>query len=369
LLGLQPKDYDVATSAHPEDVVHVFPRAHAVGAAFGVMLVRRHGITVEVATFREEGTYSDHRRPDDVRFSDARSDAQRRDFTINGLFRDPVTGEVHDFVNGRADLEAGILRAIGDADARLNEDHLRMLRAVRFVATLGVTLEPQTQTAIKRHASQLTGVSRERIGDEIRRTLACPGRVRGAELLESLGLAEAALGSPARPGPWLRLERVGHDGSQLPALMAAWAADRGMEVKHFDALVDTFRDRLLLTNVEQRGMRACLTVHETLRQWRDLAVAPQKRLASIAWFSAGMDLFSVTDPDAAAVVQRDIETLAKTGLSPRRLLDGHDLKQLGLVEGPALGQLLEAVYDAQLEGRVQSRGDAEDLARRLASGC
>ena len=203
----------------------------------------------------------------------------------------------------------------------------------------------------------------------MRRTLACPGRVRGAELLESLGLAEAALGSPARPGPWLRLERVGHDGSQLPALMAAWAADRGMEVKHFDALVDTFRDRLLLTNVEQRGMRACLTVHETLRQWRDLAVAPQKRLASIAWFSAGMDLFSVTDPDAAAVVQRDIETLAKTGLSPRRLLDGHDLKQLGLVEGPALGQLLEAVYDAQLEGRVQSRGDAEDLARRLASGC
>jgi poly(A) polymerase len=209
LLGLHPTDFDVATDATPPVVRSLFRGTHEVGEAFGVLLVPQDACVIEVATFRAEGAYSDSRRPDSVRFSTPADDAARRDFTINALFLDPLApaeagsgaaGRVIDLVGGLADLRAGVLRAVGDPDARLTEDHLRALRAVRFASRLGFEIEPATASAIARHAAELRGVSRERIGQEVRRMLTHPARARAAAIMQQLGLDAAALNEPA-PAP------------------------------------------------------------------------------------------------------------------------------------------------------------------------
>ncbi|HEY8997274.1 MAG TPA: CCA tRNA nucleotidyltransferase, partial [Edaphobacter sp.] len=205
LLGLAPKDYDVATSATPDAVLKLFPdkKAHTVGAHFGVVLIcEPDGTSTEVATFRHDGAYSDGRRPDAVRFStDAKEDVQRRDFTINGMLLDTAifdrTGDTAaatlDYVGGREDLAAGIIRAIGDPLQRFAEDKLRMLRAVRFAARLGFAIEPNTAAAIRQLASQISVVSTERIRDEITLILTEGGARRGFELLDQLGLLQHIL--------------------------------------------------------------------------------------------------------------------------------------------------------------------------------
>src|SRR5436190_2622085 len=206
LMGREPKDYDVATDAPPARVRELFANTQAVGAAFGVILVKHGRSTVEVATFRAEGAYTDGRRPDAVAFTDARTDAGRRDFTINGLFLDPekreagsgkreeeiVTrhGTVIDYVGGVSDLRANVLRAIGDARRRFAEDHLRLLRAVRFAARFGLTIEPGTAAAIRENAAKLKGISPERIADELRVMLTPPTRVGAWEMLGEFGLTE-----------------------------------------------------------------------------------------------------------------------------------------------------------------------------------
>src|SRR5882724_7855964 len=168
LLGAEPKDFDVATDAPPSRVQELFRNTQAVGAAFGVILVRQGGSQIEVATFRADAGYDDGRHPSKVRFTTAEEDARRRDFTINGLFLDPVGGQVIDYVRGQDDLRAGVIRAIGNATERFEEDSLRLLRAVRFAARLGFEIEPGTAAAIKAHAPQLKRISPERIADELR---------------------------------------------------------------------------------------------------------------------------------------------------------------------------------------------------------
>ena len=198
VLGLSPQDYDVATSATPDEVRRLFRRSIAVGASFGVVEVlgpRDHPtpLGVEVATFRSDVSYSDGRHPDQVVFSSAREDALRRDFTINGMFFDPVRRELVDYVNGQADLEARILRAIGEPRQRFMEDKLRLLRAVRIAARFGLEIEPATAAAMKRMAGEITVVSAERIAKELRQMLVHPRRVRGMNLLLESGLAAAVL--------------------------------------------------------------------------------------------------------------------------------------------------------------------------------
>ncbi|MEO7100011.1 MAG: CCA tRNA nucleotidyltransferase, partial [Luteolibacter sp.] len=188
LLGLVPKDYDVATSAKPEEVLRLFPKSNEVGAHFGVVIAKHGGEHVEIATFRTDGSYRDGRRPETVEFSTPEHDAQRRDFTMNGLFEDPLTGEVIDFVGGRADLEARLVRAIGDPMARFKEDSLRLLRAVRFSTTLGFEIEPQTWAAIQECAESLGRISPERIRDEFSKILLSPNRRKGLEMLVDSGL-------------------------------------------------------------------------------------------------------------------------------------------------------------------------------------
>src|SRR5262245_795849 len=188
VMKIEPADYDVATSAHPEQIVKIFPRTESIGAQFGVVLVIQKGHPFEVATFRSDEAYIDGRRPTGVVFTDAKQDVLRRDFTINGLLYDPLTGEVIDYVNGRADIDAKIVRAIGDPHARFEEDKLRILRAIRFGARLGYTIEPATWNAVRAMASKIHQVSSERIRDELTRVLTEGQAARGMRMVHESGL-------------------------------------------------------------------------------------------------------------------------------------------------------------------------------------
>ena len=392
LLGLAPTDYDVATDATPDRIRSLFPRTAEVGASFGVVLVRDAGATIEVATFRSDGPYSDRRRPDSVTFSDPASDARRRDFTINALFLDPHASpesRVIDFVGGRADLESRVLRAVGDPDERLAEDHLRALRAVRFAARFQLALDRATEAAIRVHARELSGVSRERIGDELRRMLAHPTRWKAIGLLESLGLDVPVLAEPPRRVGGLRSEPptgvggmseppTGVGGTDpllpqralsesFPACLAAWALARGMELSEAaaDRLVAAWRPALCLSNDEADDLRGILrsVVHFT-RDWDGWPVARQKRLAARPWATSAVALL---DPARAAAVAARIRQLAATpgGLAPPPMLDGDALIAAGFRPGPAFKSILDRVYDEQLEGRVGTPEQALELARRL----
>lgn len=369
LLGREPKDYDVATDATPDQVRAIFRKTQEVGAAFGVMLVRLLGQTIEVTTFRAEGAYSDARRPDSVVFTDARTDAQRRDFTINGLFQDPETDEIIDYVGGRADLDAGVIRAIGDPAARLREDRLRMLRAVRFAARFHFTIEDSTARAIRHDAGQLEGVSRERIGQEIKWMLTEPTRGRAVELLQSFNLDAIVLEEPsvARPAPHVAALP---EAFAYPAVLAAWRIDRADSADRIDphAAARSWARSLMLSRADETGMAQTLALVQDLAdRWPRLGVAGRKRMASRHWFQAALAIMRVDNAKAAEAIAREVDELARTGLAPEPFLNGDDLVTIGLKPGPIFRDLLEKVYDAQLEGRIHTRKEAMDLARRLAS--
>lgn len=394
LLGLTPKDYDIATAARPDQVQRLFRRTQAVGASFGVVQVRERGahggaITVEVATFRTDGVYRDHRRPEGVAFSDARHDAQRRDFTVNALFLDPlgepsppsagglapVQGVVIDYVGGLADLRAGVLRAVGDPAARLAEDHLRALRAARFAARLSLSVDPATAEAVRAHASALAGVSRERVGDEVRKILTHQNRVRGAELLVDLGLAAEVFGwtgSAAVPPEQVRSQGFGHVaalGNQFGADPSHGLAALAMDLfEHPETVVSSWRGRLCLSNDERTHLEAVLGgVRRLLAEFSGASVAVQKRMAASSWFDVALRLVGVRHLGAQALIASRVEELGRTatGIRPAAWLDGAGLIRLGYAPGPAFGRVLEGVYDAQLEGVVLDRVGAERRAREL----
>jgi len=376
LLGLDPTDFDVATDARPEQVQSLFPRTAAVGAAFGVILVRSRGVTTEVATFRSDADYTDRRRPDAVVFSGPEEDARRRDFTINALFLDPLEPDadraVIDFVGGRADLDAGVVRAVGDPEARLAEDHLRALRAVRFARRLGFSLDPATARASTGHAGELEGVSRERIGDEVRKMLSSPSRAGAAADLQRLGLDRPVLGE-ANPHAELRVLGSLPDDAAYATALAAWAIDRGLDPSRPGAraaLVPAWRRALCLTNNERdalRGTLACLS--DMLTRWAHAGVAERKRSAASRDFPAALDVCRGFGPSQAERIAADIEDLKRTGpgLAPPPLVNGDVLVRAGLRPGPAIGKILDATYDAQLEGRVTTEEQAIRHAMELAA--
>ncbi|MCH2137071.1 MAG: hypothetical protein MK101_10920 [Phycisphaerales bacterium] len=364
LLERTPKDWDVATSARPDEIRSVFKGARSVGEAFGVMLVRRHGHTIEVATFRSDGVYRDHRRPETVTFSDAEHDAQRRDFTINGLFMDPLSGDVIDHVNGRQDLEAGLIRAIGDPTARISEDHLRMLRAVRFAASLNFKLDLETADAIKANASSLAGVSAERIGEEFRRMLLSDGAVDGMELLAELGLLGLVPGGMTLATEQHFLHAAATGGLDWPARLAAVALDAGADDT---ILTDCWVGSLVLSNWARDGALAVLDIHRTLKGWDTMSVAGRRRCCGRDQVDSALALSQVDAPVLADQAATALATWRATagGVLPRRLVDGHMLMEAGVSGGPELGRLLEAIYDAQLEGRVSTADQGLELARHL----
>lgn len=387
LLGLDPSDYDVATDALPERVVTLFPRASEVGKSFGVVIVRLGQEMVEVATFRSDGPYSDARRPDSVRFSTPQEDAARRDFTVNALFLDPtgnaaegevvpgVQGRVIDYVNGRADLSAKILRAVGDPERRLAEDHLRALRAARLAAKLGFEVDEATRAAIRAQASELRGVSRERIGDEVRRMMTHPTRERGAGLIEELDLIEPVLATEALVIGTARCLRHLPEAAPYPAALAAWALDWGAvrESGDIPRVVDGWRAALDLSNDERDGMRAALlhgavVVGSHAGVWGDLSIAARKRAACSHGFQLGLDAYRGRWRDHVELAERDVQALASDGigLRPDPFLSGETLIAMGLKPGPAFKKILDGAYDAQLEGRVKNLQEALELARTLS---
>ena len=391
LLGKAPKDYDVATDAPPGKVRELFRNTQAVGAAFGVILVRLGGSQIEVATFRADACYDDGRHPTSVRFTTAEEDAKRRDFTINGLFLDPAEDKVIDYVGGRADLEAKVVRAIGEPAARFDEDSLRLLRAVRFAARLGFEIEAGTFDAIRRHAPQLKRISPERIAEELRIMLTPPTRGRAWELLWGLGLlpvifrflvpkpGEAAGGPMVFP-----LIAEGQEIDFGLALAGAVVCYR-LRTEEIDdprvlfsaarvnAAVKAMRQALKISNEESEAMRGTLAGIEPLLADAEPGVARLKRFLAqpTQWGSrrlmAALAEVGICDTRIREVEGRLVE-LEKTEFAPAPLIDGDVLTELGLTPGPIFKRILDTVYDAQLEGRVAAREQAVEMAMGIAKG-
>ncbi len=370
LLGRPAKDYDVATDARPEDVFGLFKRTLKVGAKFGVVIVLIDEYQIEVATFRSDAGYADGRRPTQVTFTTPEQDALRRDFTINGMFYDPLEDRVIDYVGGQADLERRVVRTIGHPGERFSEDYLRMLRAVRFSTQLGFAVEPSTYAAIRANASRITGISGERIRMELEGILTCPGRAAGAGLLKETGLASAifpGLGAEALDmavGVLGRLRRK----TSFPLVLASLhvtgpteEAMAGLEV-------------LRLSRSEVRHVRFLLDHRGTLLK-RDMTLARLKRLLAEPHFR---DLYEYQRAiqkagrgpvEALVGLLNRIRPLAGVDLRPDPLLNGHDLMQLGAVPGPGLGELADQLYMAQLEGELDSTEQARAWVRAwLAKG-
>lgn len=358
VLGIEPADYDVATDATPEQIVGVFPSARGVGEAFGVMLVRMGGRTIEVATFRSDGGYMDGRRPTEVRFTNAAEDAHRRDFTINGLFEDPATGAVIDYVDGQADIAARRLRAIGDPDARFREDRLRTLRAARFAARFALAVDPSTAEAAMRYAPDLAGVSRERVGQELRKMLAHPSRAAGLALVERWSLDAPALTERHSEGDLARVRSLAPEASFAESL-AAWRLDRLARTD--PAAAGDWTAALVLSNREGAEMEETLALVSWLREsWSTARKSARKRRAARPTFGAAVAVRSAEDPDHAREIREGVDALRaeRGGLAPAPWVSGDDLIAAGLAAGPRFRELLERAYDRQLEGEVGSREEA-----------
>lgn len=371
LLGETPKDYDVATSAHPEHIEAIFKKTAAVGASFGVMLVRDFGPTIEVATFRSDGPYTDARRPDHVEFSTPQLDAQRRDFTINALFLDPTPDgdQIIDFVNGRADIKARVLRAVGDPHHRLQEDHLRALRAVRFAARYDLTMDPTTRDAITQHASELSGVSIERIGHEIHRMMAHPSCARAATMIHELQLDSVIFGSDTNPASVPTLESLEADAS-APVALSAWCLDRfGESVLNRSAAHATkWAAKLDMSNSDKEQFIATLEITGLLiNQWSSMTIAERKRLAMRPHCCGAIMLTRAINAPIADEICEQIENMSNDGigLAPEPLIDGQVLIEMGHTPGASFKAVLDRVYDAQLMGDLSSYSQACNLAKEL----
>jgi putative nucleotidyltransferase with HDIG domain len=400
LLGGVPKDFDVATSAPPDELLRLFPRADRVGAHFGVVLVHEDSAQIEVATFRSDLQYSDGRHPDGVRFeTDPRQDVLRRDFTINALLLDPETGEVLDYAGGQADLDARIIRAIGDPELRFREDHLRLLRAVRFAARLGFEIEPGTFAAISRLAPLIQSVSAERVRDEIGRILTEGGARRGFELLDATGLLQqilpevAAMKGVAQPpefhpeGDVWTHTLIMLEGLQEPSLTLALGVllhdvgkpgtfriaerirfdghvEKGIEIAH--ALLT----RLRFSSQVMEGVEALIANHMKFMEVPRMRESTLKRFMRQPAFEEHMALHRLDclsshgGLDNYEFIRRKQEEVPPEELKPAPLVTGKDLIAEGYRPGPMFGIVLSEIEDAQLEGRVSNREEALTMARQ-----
>ncbi len=364
LLGEVPTDFDVATNARPEQIKGYFRRTASIGAAFGVMLVRDFGQTIEVATFRSDGVYSDARRPDSIAYSSPEEDAHRRDFTINALFVDPLADdEAHqiiDFVGGVVDVHARVLRAVGNPDDRLREDHLRALRAVRFAARYGLEIDEHTKDAIRRHARKLVGVSIERIGEEVRKMLVHPSRTRACVLIDELGLDDAIFGNVQSFDQ--SVMNALPESVSYPSALVALAIGRGHAIEDApDVICTRYRKALDLSNIDRDGMCAILDcLGSFVAHWDGLSESGRKRVASRLWAVESLSILEAMNPRRARNIRAQIEAFETRfgGLNPKSLLTGADLIELGIPPGPAYKAILDAVYDEQLEGRIETQPQA-----------
>ena len=371
LLGRPCADYDVATDATPEQVADLFDRVLLIGAQFGVAMVLRKGRSVEVATFRTDLSYSDGRRPDGVRFVSARQDALRRDFTINGMFYDPLDEQVIDYVGGRADLARGVIRTIGCPEERFAEDYLRMLRAVRFAVRLDFRMDPATADAIRARAPNISTVSGERICDELTRMLSSASAGKALASLGELGLAQVVLGDLfADERLWTRaVSRVAAVAARqdvvltLAAMLCELGGGAIGRLTRRWGTANQLRDALWFL---ARGLALWKTAAE-------LPLCEFKRLMANENFPRLVALWEFQEQaatGAAALSQRAGERAAGIDaeqVSPPPLVTGDDLRAMGMQQGAKLGRVLRTLYDAQLDEMILTRGDALARARELAA--
>jgi len=385
LLGLEPADWDVATDAPPQRVRSLFPATQAVGAAFGVILVHHGKSTVEVATFRSDGAYEDGRRPSSVTFTTAEEDARRRDFTINGLFLDPIEDRVIDFVGGRDDLAAKRIRAIGDPHHRFGEDHLRLLRAVRFAARFSFEIEPATAAAITSLAPRVKSISPERVGEELRLMLAPTTRTLAWRLTWNLRLAQEIFRFFPKLPQQMNFDRsifLSVDGNNPISVGLALAAaavcihhQAGREIleslKHSEVsrTVRAMRQAMRISNEESDEMAEILPSLLPLLQDQPPGLATIKRFLARPTSSQSRRLLDAIS--AAGLHQEKIAALKPrfadldgTEVAPTPFIDGDDLTSLGLHPGPHYRRILDAVYDAQLEGKILTEEDALSFVKQ-----
>ncbi len=395
LRGKSPHDFDVATDAPPPRVREIFGnrKTLAVGESFGVVIVlgpklQGETVKVEVATFRAEGAYPDGRRPDpsQIRFTNPEEDALRRDFTINGMFFDPVREQVLDYVGGEADLKAGIIRAIGEPHARMREDKLRMLRAVRFTANLDFELDESTAAAIRDMAAELPAVSAERIAQELRKMLANRHRRRAVRLLQQVGLLTVIFPelsdaiAPAEPVGWLQtldmLEHLGEASFEcaIAALLRSVPSPASTS-RRSDAQQGTVRSicrRLKLSNDELERIVWLVTRRHALDDAGSLRLSQLKRLLAHPYSGdlRGLLEARVTaesgSMESVEFVDQFVANTPPEQIDPPPLITGNDLIAQGLSPGREFERILNGVRDAQLEGEIQTTEEALTLARRIA---
>jgi len=404
LLGKEPKDYDIATSATPTEVQALFPKSDAIGEHFGVILVKENKMAFEIATFRHDGSYKDGRHPESVTFSTPEEDAQRRDFTVNGLFQHPVTGEIIDHVGGRADLETKTLRAIGNPADRFQEDALRLMRAVRFATVLDFEIEPTTWQAIKENAHLLEQISAERVRDEFTRTLVAPARARGFDLLTESGLMQFivpevyALIGCEQPPQWhpegdvythtrimldmlegevsteLALAVLLHDIGK-PATYTYDEADDRIRFNGHDRvgaeMADVILRRLKYPNSTIEDACAMVKNHMNFMHVMDMRTAKVKRFMARPTFEKEMELHRVDCASSNGLTEnydflREKEKeFAAQPLIPKPLVTGKDLISMGLKPGPEFKKVLTQVQTEQLEGNLDDREGALSYVKRL----
>ena len=403
-MGREPADYDVATDARPGRVQELFPQSLAVGAKFGVILVVEGDAQVEVATYRSDIGYSDGRHPDRVEYSDtAEDDVRRRDFTINGLLLDPETREVLDFVGGRADLRAGIVRAIGDARARFTEDKLRMVRAVRFAARFGFAIEPQSLAAIQSLACEVTQVSPERLRDELTKLLTEGAARRAFERLDEARLLEVLLPEISRMkgveqppqfhpegdvwihtrmmlemlaagcSPTLAWGVLLHDVGKPPTFTPP--SGPGERIRFDDHVAVGARmaveicRRLRFSGDDTEQIESLVANHLRFKDVQQMRAATLKRFVRLPRFEEHLELHrldclsSHRNLEAYQFVQKFLAETPPEQVRPPRLLTGEDLKSMGFRPGPKFKEILAAIEEAQLEGNLCDRRAALEFVR------
>jgi putative nucleotidyltransferase with HDIG domain len=394
--GNAPKDFDIATDARPEQVQKIFRRTYAVGAHFGVIVVLENDLQFEVATFRADGAYLDGRHPAEVHFSSPKEDARRRDFTINGMFFDPPNDAVIDFVGGRQDLEARLVRAIGDPVQRFAEDRLRLLRAVRFATVLDFKIEAETWTAVVRAADTIGEISAERIREELIRIFLSPQRARGWDLLDASGLMkqilpelEAMKGCAQPPqfhpeGDVFQHTRIMlgllPDEVSLPLVLSVLFHDIGkpptasvdeegrIRFNGHDKLgaemTEALMERLRFSRAEIDATVEAVRQHMVFKDVPNMRIAKLKRFMARPTFADELELHRVDCESSHGMLdnyeflQRKQEEFAHEPIIPPPLVRGDDLIVLGMKPGPRFGEILEAVETRQLEGTLRDREEA-----------
>jgi len=368
-MGKRPHDFDVATDAPPDRIVALFRRTRKVGMQFGVVLVGMRQFWIEVATFRSDGVYLDGRRPESVQFTDAREDALRRDFTINGMFYDPIERKVIDYVGGEADIAARRIRAIGPAAQRFAEDHLRLLRAIRFAARFDFEIEPATWSAIAAHAPLIKKISPERIHDELERMLTHPRRARAFADLHAAGLL---------PHLWPGSEAIAEHHAAIHALLAALPASASFELGLTALLhrlplgfIEEVCKALTCSNRTTKTVVWLVTHQDDLLNPDVVTLADLKLLMARPPFTELLDLLAAKlaaegrQSTAHRTIVARAHKIAPDEVSPPALITGKHLGKMGLPPGPKYKAILEKVYYAQLNGDVRDKSEARNYARRL----